>query len=371
MSKRPAKKSLGQTIFETHEMRAEAAAGHFTIEAHAGTAGGTHSFTIEAIRTKHRFRRATMKLQQKVERSLESFIRREATDWSPDLPEAERTAINKRVKALIVELRKGEGDPELRKMVLTFDEVLEAPKEMRENYEKDMIALAKTLPVHAWVEDVRGAGTLGLATIIAEAGDLSNYATPAKLWKRLGFAPYEGHAGSTWKRATWRPHALSAEEWMENPFSGERYALMHQIAVWLKNAQWIGAAKTDDGVGKPNGPYGEIYARRRAHTAQTHSDWTPMHSHMDALRVMMKKYLKDLWGAWNTVSHHSVDSREYHADGAALGPLDHVTHRADAGSRKHSAGQPRGVSQVVSASSAASDRLGVDIQALGVGGRNS
>src|SRR4029434_9391043 len=169
---------------------------------------------------------------------------------------------------------------------------------MRDAVEKNMTALAEQLPIMAWVKSVRGAGALGLATIIAEAGDLGNYTNPAKLWSRLGFAPYDGAAGSTWKRKKWRTRVLTAEEWTEHPFSGERYALMHQIALWLVNAQWIGAAKSDTGEGKPNGPYGVAYADRRAHTAKAHPDWTKQHSRMDGLRVAMKAFLKDLLLEW-------------------------------------------------------------------------
>jgi hypothetical protein len=38
---------------------------------------------------------------------------------------------------------------------------------------KAMEALAKTLPVWSWAETVRGFGAVSLATIVAEAGDLS------------------------------------------------------------------------------------------------------------------------------------------------------------------------------------------------------
>jgi hypothetical protein len=183
-------------------------------------------------------------------------------------------------------------------MVKTTDRGREPFDTLRKKSEQQMERLAKDLPVAEWIAGIRGAGLLGLATIIGEAGDLSNYANPAKLWKRLGFAPYDGFAGSTWKRATWRPRALTADEWIENPFSGERYALTHQIAVWLVNSQWIGAAKSDTGEGKPNGAYGEIYAARRAHTATTHPDWSKQHSRMDALRVTMKAFLKDLHLEW-------------------------------------------------------------------------
>jgi hypothetical protein len=153
--------------------------------------------------------------------------------------------------------------------------------------------------VYPWVQSIHGAGALGLATIIAETGDLNNYPNVAKVWKRLGFAPFDGYAGSTWKRDTWRPRKLTAEEWTEHPFSGERYALMHQIAIWLVNSQWIGKAKSDTGEGKPDGPYGEIYAARRKHTLKTHADWSDGHCRMDALRVAMKAFLRDLHVEWN------------------------------------------------------------------------
>ena len=68
--------------------------------------------------------------------------------------------------------------------------------------------------------------------------------------------------------------APTADEWIENPFSGERYALMHQIVVWLVNAQWIGKKKSASGEGEPNGPFGEIYAARRKRTMKTHPEWT-------------------------------------------------------------------------------------------------
>jgi hypothetical protein len=42
-------------------------------------------------------------------------------------------------------------------------------------------------------------------------------------------------------------------------------------------------------------PYRAVYDNRRAHTATTHPDWTAGHSHNDALRIVSKAILKDLW----------------------------------------------------------------------------
>lgn len=253
--------------------------------------------TIAQIRRHHRRRRFAMKIQQKLDRALESFVRINATNWSPDMPEAERDKINREVKDIIKQARAG-GQSDLSDIVLVSDRAREPTDEMRAASEKAMEKLAMELPIYQWIESIRGAGALGLATIVAESGDLTNYPNPAKLWKRLGFAPFDGFAGSSWKRETWRPRTLTAKEWIANPFSGERYALMHQIAVWLVNAQWIGKAKTESGEGEPNGPYGEIYAARRKHTLKTHSDWSDGHRRMDALRVTMKAFLRDLHVEW-------------------------------------------------------------------------
>jgi hypothetical protein len=48
---------------------------------------------------------------------------------------------------------------------------------------------------------------------------------------------------------------------------------------------------------RAGGPYRDVYDTRRAHTALTHPDWTPGHSHNDGLRVAAKAMLRDLWRA--------------------------------------------------------------------------
>jgi hypothetical protein len=255
---------------------------------------------VDEIIAHHRTRRFAMKVQQKIDRALESYVRISYTEWTPDSDEAARKKNNDQVLAIIKAARNGEGESGLIDLVRATDESREPWDNVRSVAEKSMEQLAGQLPIYSWVESIRGAGALGLATILAEAGGpLDRFATHDKLWKRLGFAPYDGLAGSSWKRETWRPRKLSKEEWIANPFSGERYGMMRQIATWLVNAQWIGAKKDPEGEGKPNGPYGEVYAKRRARTMITHADWSKGHRRSDALRVAMKVFLRDLWREWN------------------------------------------------------------------------
>lgn len=272
---------------------------------------------VATIRALHRRRRFAMKTAQKVTLSLESYVRRNATDWHPKMNEQDRARIKREVQTIIKAARADEGHEHYRAVQIA-DAACAPSLALRREDERAMDKLAQKLPVYPWVKAIPGAGAIGLATIIAEANDLSKYPNVAKLWKRLGYAPYEGLAGSTWKRETWRPRALSKDEWIANPFDGERYALMHEIAYSLWMKQWIGKAKTGTGIGAPNGRYGEIYAARRAKTTITHPDWSDGHGYNDALRVMMKAFLCDLWVEWQ---HTAAEAKP--AD-AATAPDHHV-----------------------------------------------
>jgi hypothetical protein len=166
-----------------------------------------------------------------------------------------------------------------------------------------MEKIAKQLPVWEWAEPVMGFGAKGLAIIVAETTtasaplSLSSYTKGLDgIYSRLGFASYglpdDGgqFALSTWKRQTWRPRALTADEWIEHPFKACRYAEMFTLAESLFKLQ-------SDGRREP-GPYRLVYDRRRARTAETHPDWSKLHSHRDAMRVMFKALIADLYAAW-------------------------------------------------------------------------
>ncbi len=76
---------------------------------------------------------------------------------------------------------------------------------------------AAKLPISKWVDrpECRGFTLFGLAKIVGEAGNLLDYDGPAKLWKRMGCAPFTKDGitrmGSTWKLSK----GLSAGDWEE------------------------------------------------------------------------------------------------------------------------------------------------------------
>jgi hypothetical protein len=262
---------------------------------------GTHmeiSELVGSIGAHHRLRRYWMKVQQKLDRALEAYVRVNCTGWREAKNEKDRKREADRALAIIKAAKDGEGELDLVVLVETTIAARAPADRERKTREAAMTKLAEQLPVFPWVDSVAGFGALGFATIVALTGDLSNYANVAKVWKRLMLAPYAGHAGSTWKRETWRPRALTKDEWIANPFSGERYALIAMIADSLHKKQIQSKAKSKTQFGRALGPYGKAYVDRREHTARTHSDWTLMHAHRDALRVMVKSLVKDLWTEW-------------------------------------------------------------------------
>lgn len=284
---------------------------------------------IVRIKTAHRERRFAMGIQAKLDNSLRSVaLSDELKDrrWD-DLTEAERDKLSVRAKKLIYETRQGaesESHDRMRVYVDAINEARGPATKMRRDAEKRMEQYAVHLPVYEWWMAVPGLGACGLATVIAEAGDLSNYPGvfpagharegemrprhhgPGCLYKRLGFAPYDGCAGSTWKRDSWRPRKLTAEEWIANPFSSRRYSFIHQVGTnCIKMKQMISKTKTESGRSEPNGAYGEHYCYAYARSEITHPEWTPAHRDAHALRYAIKKLLRDTWREWRGI-HSTV-----------------------------------------------------------------
>jgi hypothetical protein len=155
----------------------------------------------------------------------------------------------------------------------------------RNQTEKAMRKLARSLHVWPWVESVAGFGDLGLAIVIGETGDLSNYATKERVWKRLGLAVIDGER---------QQRKSSVEAAAAHGYNPKRRAEVWTVADSLFKHQWRGAK--DDLEPRPIGPYGAVYERRKLHTETR--EWTPKHRDNDARRVMTKALMENLWRVW-------------------------------------------------------------------------
>lgn len=233
---------------------------------------------IAEIRYWHRRQRFWLSLRNRQILALGAFMRVQL-GWRPDHPD--RAAIADRVQDLIAAVQKGKesDDPlydEYLPIILT---TLECGSPAEEQYKyaiKELESRTRRLPVWEWAKDVKGLGAKSLGEIIGEAGDLSNYATIPRLWKRLGLAVLDGHRqGNPGKGAT-------AEDWIEEGYRPSRRAVMWVVGGNLMKKR----------------TYREEYLARRAHTETTHPEWTDKHRHDDANRYIQKRLLKHLWQAW-------------------------------------------------------------------------
>lgn len=156
---------------------------------------------INDIRTFHRERCFVMEQRKRMHLALTAFLRM-SLGWRMELPEAERRAIATRA----LEMAEGVEEDHPLHGVIAASLAARAPfDQLEKNATKQMEKLAKQLPVWtAWGEGVRAFGARSLAVIVGEAGDLSNYATHSKLWKRMGLAVMDG-AHDEWDCSLWAP----------------------------------------------------------------------------------------------------------------------------------------------------------------------
>lgn len=146
----------------------------------------------------------------------------------------------------------------------------------RKAVEKQLEKLAKSLPVYAtFTKPTKGLGAGGLALIIGETGDLSQYANPAKVWKRMGLAVINGERQ--------RRVAGNADAALLHGYSSHRRQIMWNIG---------------DSMVKVGDTYRQVYLDRKEYEKAKDPDATPMHHHRRAQRYMEKRILRDLWRAW-------------------------------------------------------------------------
>lgn len=149
----------------------------------------------------------------------------------------------------------------------------------RKPYEKRLERLAKELPAWAWVEGVRGFGAMGFAQIVAECGDLNNYANPAKLWKRMGLAVMPDGT---------RQRKVAGEEAIAHGYSPQRRSLVYVVAKFVS-------------MQNGDGEYRAYYLAEKERAREKLPDAPAAHIDNRALRHLAKRLLRDLWRAW-TVS---------------------------------------------------------------------
>lgn len=284
------------------------------------------SLTIDKIIEAHRERMFAMNSRKRMDLALLAYLRL-ALGWSRKLGKPERDAIASRAKALVehgerllanmavevdnIEREKDGKAPKKLKALEPQDPayaehstIIEATVRARTPFDKieadrtkRLDKLARDLPVwNSWAKDVRGLGAVSLATIVAEAGDLSKYPDHSKLWKRLGLAVIDG------RRQGGLPKSASKEDWIAHGYSRQRRSFMFVIGdVLVKQGEcyrevYLARKEMERAKAEAAGlivaPAAKIPEKRAAEFV---SDG---HIHRRAQRYMEKRLLKHLWQAW-------------------------------------------------------------------------
>lgn len=253
---------------------------------------------------------ACVKAQLRLTNAAGAFVRR-ALGWRMDLDEKERNAINKQAARLIDEIETGghqisdsqggcaaAGDgghyyavnhparASVAPFVLAVAEGRKPFDAMRKETEKEMRRIAETLPVYPWVASVKGFGSLGLAIIVGECGDLGEYRKGvAGIWKRLGLAVMDG------KRQGNPGEGATSETWIAHGYNARR-----RSAMWT-----LGDSLLKCG----GGPWRTLYLERKAYELARAPDMRPMQAHRRAQRYVEKRLLRTLWQEWRRASDRS------------------------------------------------------------------
>ena len=177
--------------------------------------------------------------------------------------------------------------------------------EQRAMIEKQMVKLAKSLPVYPWVKSVWGFGDLSFAAIVGEAGDIGSYKSVAALWKRMGLAVIgtnrQGAPGA----------GASADDWIAHGYSAARRSIMWNVGNGLIGAMGkLRPLMGEDTAGYH--PLQAVFIERVRYEAQRlpHKDGTPikesatgkesytLHAANRAKRYVEKRLLRELYSEW-------------------------------------------------------------------------
>lgn len=268
-----------------------------------------HNEIVDEIRAWHRKRCFVMEMRKRADLALGASLRT-WLGWRRDLEKDQADRIKDLAAKLIdcgEKIAKGKphnlSDTEEWKeygdIILASIAAREPTDKMEAKATKEMERLAKLLPVWAeFAEPVRGFGARSLAVIIGETGDLSNYASHSKVWKRMGVAVMDGVRQGGLRKAS------NKEDWIAHGYSPLRRSRMFVIGDALiksngdgKYRQCYLARKEYEraraqAIGLIVAPAAKIPAKRK------NEFMSDGHIHHRAQRYMEKRLLRDLWQAW-------------------------------------------------------------------------
>lgn len=236
----------------------------------------------------HREREVTKKLRVKITNGLAAVIMSEL-GYHAGLPEEQRGTFRKRADRLISAVNKGKEAAEADQavasrfavLIATTQSGLEPFVKHEKSLEKKLRELGAQLPVAPWIDSVRGSDYVQLSMIVGETGDLANYSTVGKVWKRMGLMPFNGRMPKQWAIRG----GLTKEQWQQIGYNPRRRSIMHVCSKSLM--------MQNDGIFRAR------YDESKGKAKEQHPDWKPCHLDAHALLCTAKCFLKHLWCEWN------------------------------------------------------------------------
>ena len=193
---------------------------------------------------------------------------------------------------------------------------------------KTVLALQKAMrrnPLNEWRQTQLCIGEKTLARLLNTIGDpyvrLDDYTprTVSQLWAYCGLHTLPDPSRHSDTHEANGSGLIPAGDHMKFDNQGGNVSGTHNVAAKRMKgvkANWSTLAKTrvyllaescvkagvrkdenGERYAKDDSEYAQLYIDRRKHTAVTHPEWTPLHSQNDALRIVSKRILRNLWRA--------------------------------------------------------------------------
>lgn len=206
-----------------------------------------------------------------------------------------------------------EDDPRLDSLQRTLDSIQEAEKRAVSELEKHM----RTSAFGPFLEESVGIAAKGLGRLLGATGD--PYVHPAQYNDGELVEPERPRKVSElWSYCGWVPFRKRQKGQLANwSVEGKmRSFIIAEAAIKLTGEP------DKNGKTRARSPYRDVYDRRKAHTegrvhsvecppcgpkgspAQPGDPWSDKHRHIDAVRIVAKELLKDLW----------LESRDLHEE---------------------------------------------------------
>jgi hypothetical protein len=151
--------------------------------------------------------------------------------------------------------------------------------------EKVLEGLVKPMAITQWVDNVPGFTHLGLAKIIAEAGnEIGLYRNPSCLWKRFGLGLVTEKQGDPMVRQQRR--------------KGKDLALIHGFCPTRRALMFVIQGTVYQYGKAANNEFYQYAVDVKERAEAEHKDWSKAHVFMHQRRLLAKRLLRELWVQW-------------------------------------------------------------------------